>query len=90
MSNFFFIIHSKSVFQQLIGAKLSIKNKRKFTPLDLIFLHVQNPGQFLGTLFDKSISKKCGTQESKWLKKIQFNYNILSPKVINETDKVLS
>ena len=48
------------------------------TPLDMIFQNVQNPGEFLQTLFDKNITIDDGVTGFCRAKKIAFNYNILN------------
>ena len=56
-------------------------NKKRQTPLDLIFDHVQNPGDFLRTLFDKNTIREDEMRGGNRTKKISFNYNIFNPKI---------
>ena len=64
-----------------LGAKLSVLNNKEETPLDLIFKYVQNPGEFITKLFDRSIEKKFPDKDSEHIaKSFTFKYNILNPK----------
>ena len=75
------------------GAQLSKANNKKETPLDLIFQHVQNPGDFLVSLFEKKVLRKGGQDidlkngsneendsEADNRKGFCFDYRILNPR----------
>lgn len=72
------------------GAQLAKANKARETPMDLIFQHVQNPGDFLISLFEKNILKQGGKEivvsetetetEEDNRKRFSFDYGILNPR----------
>eukprot|EP00092_Neocalanus_flemingeri_P007478 GFUD01008075.1.p1 GENE.GFUD01008075.1~~GFUD01008075.1.p1 ORF type:complete len:850 (+),score=222.46 GFUD01008075.1:59-2608(+) len=75
------------------GAQLSKANDKRETPMDLIFEHVQNPGDFLVSLFEKNVLRQGGRNidlkdasneekdsEEDNRKRFCFDYRILNPR----------